>query len=629
VAAAVPGGRPRPLTILLTLRSDFLGQAPEHAGLAKLLGDATFLIGQMTRDQLRQVITGPLTGGTSFEAGLVERILDDVGEEPGNLPLLEFALTLLWECQEHGTLTHAGYEALGGVDGAIARYAEQVYLEELSEADREIARRLLVQLVEPAQSAAHVRRVARRTELDPARWRLAQRLATARLLVAGRDPAEVETVELVHEALIEHWDRLRHWAEADRGFRAWQERLRGSIAAWHDSGHDTGALLRGGPLGEAEGWLQQRAEDLVPAERDFITASRAFSRDGRCGACARSPPGWRSCWWRRWSSGCSPSCQPAGQRTPRRRPSGWCAWPATAATRGAYSPPAGGRRRGRLQPGRRAHAGVGRRRRHRVLGRRAAGAGRQGGRAGVSEFAWSPDGRVLASGGSLGEVRLWDALRRRELGRPLRGAPDDLRGLTFSPDGRRLAACGGAEIVLWDLRQRSVLDTIRVSSPNNCRAGFAAGGRQLIFAAGGSIITWDIGRRPSPDGRWLAVDSSSGVELWDVQARRPVTTLARHSDAVFSPDSRLLAASVGTSEVAIWRVAGLARIATLDAGVPSDALRFSPDSQLLATSGDGVTLQRFDARWAAQHLCAILGRDLTRQEWDDRVRGRAYQPACS
>ena len=73
-----------------------------------------------------------------------------------------------------------------------------------------------MQLVEPGQATtALVRRVARRTELDPKRWELAQRLATARLLVAARDSAGVETVELVHEALIPGWDRLREWVDAD------------------------------------------------------------------------------------------------------------------------------------------------------------------------------------------------------------------------------------------------------------------------------------------------------------------------------------------------------------------------------------------------------------------------------
>ena len=67
--------------------------------------------------------------GAAFEAGLVERILDDVGEKPGNLPLLEFTLTLLWERQTDGWLTHTDYEAMGSVEGALAAYADQVYAE--------------------------------------------------------------------------------------------------------------------------------------------------------------------------------------------------------------------------------------------------------------------------------------------------------------------------------------------------------------------------------------------------------------------------------------------------------------------------------------------------------------------
>ncbi len=71
--------------------------------------------------------------GAAFEPGLVERILDDVGDKPGNLPLLEFTLTQLWEQQTDGWLTHSDYEAMGCVEGALAAYADQVYADLSSE----------------------------------------------------------------------------------------------------------------------------------------------------------------------------------------------------------------------------------------------------------------------------------------------------------------------------------------------------------------------------------------------------------------------------------------------------------------------------------------------------------------
>ena len=86
------------------------------------------MLGPMSRGELAVAIEKPAeVQGAAFEAGLVERILDDVGEEPGNLPLLEFALTLLWERQSYGWMTHAGYEEIGRVEGALARYAEEVF----------------------------------------------------------------------------------------------------------------------------------------------------------------------------------------------------------------------------------------------------------------------------------------------------------------------------------------------------------------------------------------------------------------------------------------------------------------------------------------------------------------------
>ena len=207
-------------------------------------------------------------------------------------------------------------------------------------------------------------------------------------------------------------------------------------------------------------------------------------------------------------------------------------------------------------------------------------------------------------------VILWDVANRRRIAM-LPGKTGDT-SLSFSPDGRRLAiATDGPQgtIVLWDVASRPPV---------------------APWVTGGGY--WEDPTF-SPDGRWLAIHSTGGIDLWDVPERRLMTTLPRHGQrAVFSPDSRLLAASVDTAEVAIWDVGTRTLVRRLDVGGEGggEALLFSPDSQVLTTTGqDGVTLQRFDASWAAQHLCQIVHRDMTREEWNDYVPGRAYQKVCT
>ena len=79
-------------------------------------------------------------------------------------------------------------------------------------------------------------------------------VADRRLVVTGRDATGVDTVEVVHEALIQRWGQLQEWMAEDRAFRIWQERLRSALRGWLISDQDEGALLRGLPLAEAEGW---------------------------------------------------------------------------------------------------------------------------------------------------------------------------------------------------------------------------------------------------------------------------------------------------------------------------------------------------------------------------------------
>ncbi|MFJ2825941.1 trypsin-like peptidase domain-containing protein [Streptomyces toxytricini] len=279
-----PGSR---VQVLTTLRADFLTAVLAHPGLAPLFsGDRLFTVGVMSDAELRTAVELPLTGtGVSYEPGLVDRILGDVGSDPGRLPLLEFTLTKLWERQRHGRIGHDAYEALGRVHDALVTHAEQIWTGALTEAEQRAARALLVQLVHPGDTAAApTRRTLARSDLRPEQWRLAQRLMTTRLVVPGEDyrpgaggPPE-ETVELAHETLLTHWTRLRTYYEEDREFRIWQEGLRRRIIQWSADPRPGRRLLRGQDLRDARAWRAERGPELRPTEEQFIEASGRGAR---------------------------------------------------------------------------------------------------------------------------------------------------------------------------------------------------------------------------------------------------------------------------------------------------------------------------------------------------------------
>ncbi|OKH43241.1 hypothetical protein NIES2101_31120 [Calothrix sp. HK-06] len=261
--------------LVATMRTDFLGNTLSYPPFADVLRSADIKIRSMKRSELVQVIEKPAHSlEVSFEAGLVERILNDVENQPGNLPLLEFALTELWKRQTGKQITHAAYEAIGEVQGALASYADKKY-NSLSNIEQEQVHRIFIQLVRPGEGTDDTRRLAIKAELGGTSWNLVTKLADARLVVTSQNATAQETVEVVHEALIHNWGTLRQWMAIDRNFRAWQERLRVAMQQWDSSGRDEGALLRGKPLADAEDWLQRRPADLT-VEQEYIQASLAL-----------------------------------------------------------------------------------------------------------------------------------------------------------------------------------------------------------------------------------------------------------------------------------------------------------------------------------------------------------------
>jgi hypothetical protein len=247
--------------------------------LLEVLEKGTVLVGPMGRGRLREAIVGPAerSPGLAFEPGLVDRILDDAGAEPGRLPLVQSLLTDLWEQRESGYLTLRGYEAAGGVAGAVAQRAERA-LEAAGPDALEDLRRLFLAMGRPDRDGRFVRRAAPLEQLPPAQRALVAALADARLVVVGPSAAGPAVVELSHQALIDHWPRLRAWLDEDRAFLTWRARVDSQRERWEAEDRAHSALLRGAPLAEAADWLPAREADLAPADADYLRRSRARQR---------------------------------------------------------------------------------------------------------------------------------------------------------------------------------------------------------------------------------------------------------------------------------------------------------------------------------------------------------------
>jgi len=258
--------------LVATMRVDFLKNALSYPPFADVLRNADIIIRSMNPQELSEVIEKPAQKlGVSFEAGLVERILDEVENQPGNLPLLEFALTELWKQRRGKQLTHAAYEAIGKIEGALAKYADEKY-HNLNQIEQEQVRRIFIRLVRPGEGTEDTRRRATQAELGETSWDLVSKLATARLVVTSQNQEKQNTVEVVHEALIQNWAMLQQWINTDRDFLVWQEQLRGAKDRWEETNSDEGSLLGGAALAKAEEKLKERPEDLR-AEQDFIEQS--------------------------------------------------------------------------------------------------------------------------------------------------------------------------------------------------------------------------------------------------------------------------------------------------------------------------------------------------------------------
>ena len=261
--------------VALVLRGDFVGKALAYRPLSDRLQDAQVNLGPMARNELELAVQRPAERThLEFEPGLISRILNDVGDEPGNLPLLEFVLKELWEKRRGCVLLNATYEDFGGLQGAVATKADQLF-KDLSPVEQKILQRVFLRIVHPSESGENTRRRTPFDELPAGGVELVAKLTNQRLLVTNQlASGQEQTVEVAHEALISSWGTLRAWVAEDREFLLWRARLDVLLAEWERAGENDDACLRGPLLVEARKWFDQRSEDLSDQEKKFISASR-------------------------------------------------------------------------------------------------------------------------------------------------------------------------------------------------------------------------------------------------------------------------------------------------------------------------------------------------------------------
>ena len=279
--------------VVATIRADFLDRPLAYADFAEAIADGIVTVGPPTRDGLAQAVSAPARiVGLDLEPGLVGRIISDVEGQPGTLPLLQYALTEMFSHRDGSTLTIAGYEATGGVAGALGRRAEELY-EGLTPAGMLATREVFLRLVTVDELGTVTRRRARQAELVSLAVdrggleSVLKAFAGFRLLTFDRDPVtRGPTVEVAHEALLTEWPRLHGWIEDARESLVLARRVGESAQEWIDSKEDPSYLLRGVRLEDVETWVSRADVVLTSDESRYIAAS-ITQREAEVGAARR------------------------------------------------------------------------------------------------------------------------------------------------------------------------------------------------------------------------------------------------------------------------------------------------------------------------------------------------------
>jgi WD40 repeat protein/DNA-binding CsgD family transcriptional regulator len=586
---------------VIALRADFYAQCVPYPGLRLALEQHQAYIGPMQPAELRLAIEEPARdGGWEWEAGLVELLLQEAGDEPGALPLLSHALLETWQRRQGRTLTLAGYIAAGGVRGAIARTAQNVY-EGLTPEKQAIAQHIFLRLTELGEDNQATRRRATRAELlSQAEAGSPQQQAIEAVLKTLSDARLVSntenTVEVAHEAVLHAWPALRQWLDDNREALRLHRRLTEAALAWARAGRDPGDLFRGARLARTQEWStwSDQAAVLNQLERDFLAAStaqmehesaereaqlqRELDTTRRLAQAERERAEAEERRARSEAQQAEEQVRTLARRQQRNRiftavgllavtlavATGFFGYAAARNAREAARNASTAEQLAQLSLSSR-------------LTLRA-----------TSLAATKPDvsallnieaRRVADTTEARSTLLTWLLIDRPPIAHPFGGPSAEFENLALSPDGKLIATAGSDHaITLWDFGTGQ-----SVSQPLDGHTNVVT---EMQF---------------SPDGRLLASGSRDGtLRFWDVEKQAPVgepVTLVEelylvedgtNLELAFSPDGQMLASTGEFGFVFLWDVASRRQIGEpLDSGYRYVAdLAFDPTGQKLASTNE-------------------------------------------
>lgn len=617
--------------VVFSVRADFFGRCAEHPGLAEALRDNQVLVYPMLPEELREAVARPAAVvGLSVERALVATVVGEAKGQVGVLPLLSHALLETWRRRRGEVLTLAGFQAAGGVSGALARTAEAAY-GELPSRRRRLAAELLLRLVAVEEETAPTRRRVDLDELlglDPDAYLVINRLADARLITVEED-----TVEIAHEAMLAAWPRLRGWLDDDREAILRHRRITQATRIWTESGRDPSTLASGARLE----LMRSQAENVSGAprlsgvEREFIaaslertllleTAARLRTRRLRALAAAATV-------FALVAGALAGVAGKARTDAIRARDAALSRQVSLTAdglrgtdpTLAAQLSIAGYR----ISPTSEARSAL-------IASSGAPAPSRYLGGAGPTALTASADGGLVAVSNAVnGSVQLFtksgDGLVRAGMIVP-GGRETDVYALALTPD-RSVLAIGDtdAAITLWDVSRPRAPKRLAVAEHGPGapieRLAVAPDGSELAAAGGHGVFRWDIDDPAaprelpllrsgtttrtvtySPDGDRLAFGNDAGeVQLWDITGPPERVAVLRAGDVAvpavsFAPDGRTLAAGPNDRGIQLWDISSAKpRASAKSVGALSDlratTTAFSPDGAYFIVGSSDSTIR--------------------------------------